>query len=71
VREIRLADDCTPAQPRKRSYDKSTWDYEIVPDGYVKADPALAHPRWRVPAMKTPNAATPPKWWIASAARRR
>jgi formate dehydrogenase major subunit len=29
----------------KHSYDKSTWDYEIGPDGYVKADPTLAHPR--------------------------
>jgi formate dehydrogenase major subunit len=29
----------------KHSYDKSTWDYEFGPDGYVKADPTLAHPR--------------------------
>jgi len=31
--------------PGTRSYDKSTWDYEIGADGYVKADPTLAHPR--------------------------
>jgi formate dehydrogenase major subunit len=31
--------------PNKHSYDKSTWDYEFGPDGYVKADPTLAHPR--------------------------
>jgi formate dehydrogenase major subunit len=29
----------------KRRYDKSSWDYEIGPDGYVVADPTLAHPR--------------------------
>jgi formate dehydrogenase major subunit len=27
------------------SYEKATWDYEFGPDGYVKADPTLAHPR--------------------------
>src|SRR5205807_7174412 len=37
----------------KRSYDKSTWDYEVGPDGYVKADPALAHPRCVYQLMKT------------------
>ncbi len=31
--------------PNKHSYDKSTWDYEFGPDGYVKADPSFAHPR--------------------------
>ena len=31
--------------PDKHRYDKSTWDYEFGPDGYVKADPTLAHPR--------------------------
>src|SRR5205807_2041585 len=30
--------------PEKRSYDKSTWDYEIGHDGYVKTDPTLQHP---------------------------
>ena len=39
--------------PAKRSYDKSTWDYEYGPDGYVKADPALAHPRCVYQLMKT------------------
>lgn len=29
----------------KRSYDKSSWDYVIGDDGYVKADPTLEHPR--------------------------
>ena len=38
--------------PAKRSYDKSTWDYEIGPDGYVKADPTLAHPRCVYQLMK-------------------
>ncbi len=29
----------------KRKYDKTTWEYEIGPDGYVRVDPTLAHPR--------------------------
>ena len=29
----------------KRSYDKSSWDYERGDDGYVKTDPSLEHPR--------------------------
>jgi len=29
----------------KHSYDKSSWDYEIGADGYVKVDPELKHPR--------------------------
>jgi formate dehydrogenase major subunit len=28
----------------KRSYDKSTWDYQKGPDGYVKTDPTLQDP---------------------------
>jgi formate dehydrogenase major subunit len=36
----------------KHSYDKSTWDYEIGPDGFVKADPSLAHPRCVYQLMK-------------------
>lgn len=28
-----------------RSYDKSSWDYELGDDGYVKTDATLAHPR--------------------------
>ena len=29
----------------KRSYDKSSWDYELGEDGYVRSDPTLEHPR--------------------------
>jgi formate dehydrogenase major subunit len=36
----------------KHSYDKSTWDYEVGPDGFVKADPSLAHPRCVYQLMK-------------------
>jgi len=36
----------------KRSYDKTTWDYEMGPDGYVKTDPTLAHPRCVYQLMK-------------------
>jgi formate dehydrogenase major subunit len=36
----------------KRSYDKSSWDYEIGTDGYVKTDPTLAHPRCVYQLMK-------------------
>ena len=38
--------------PEKRSYDKSTWDYEFGPDGYVKADATLSHPRCVYQLMK-------------------
>jgi formate dehydrogenase major subunit len=38
--------------PEKHSYDKSTWDYEFAADGYVKADPTLAHPRCVYQLMK-------------------
>jgi formate dehydrogenase major subunit len=36
----------------KRKYDKTTWEYEIGPDGYVKVDPTLAHPRCVFNLMK-------------------
>ncbi len=36
----------------KRTYDKTTWDYEIGADGYVKSDPTLAHPRCVYRLMK-------------------
>jgi formate dehydrogenase major subunit len=36
----------------KHSYDKSTWDYEIGSDGFVKTDPSLAHPRCVYQLMK-------------------
>src|SRR5258706_159245 len=29
----------------KRTYDKSSWDYELGADGYAKVDPTLQHPR--------------------------
>ena len=29
----------------RRDYDKSTWDYELGPDGYVISDDTLEHPR--------------------------
>ena len=29
----------------KRSYDKTSWDYELGTDGFVKTDPTLQHPR--------------------------
>ena len=29
----------------KRSYDKTSWDYELGADGFVKTDPTLEHPR--------------------------
>lgn len=35
-----------------RSYDKSTWDYEIGDDGYVRTDPGLQHPRCVFTLMK-------------------
>jgi formate dehydrogenase major subunit len=38
--------------PEKHTYDKSTWDYEFGADGYVKADPTLAHPRCVYQLMK-------------------
>jgi formate dehydrogenase major subunit len=28
-----------------RTYDRSTWEYEMGPDGYAVVDPTLAHPR--------------------------
>jgi formate dehydrogenase major subunit len=35
-----------------RSYNKTTWDYEMGPDGFVKTDPTLAHPRCVYQLMK-------------------
>jgi len=29
----------------KHAYDKTTWDYEKGPDGFVKTDPTMTHPR--------------------------
>jgi formate dehydrogenase major subunit len=36
----------------KHSYDKSSWDYQIGADGYVKTDPTLADPRCVYQLMK-------------------
>jgi len=30
---------------QKRDYDKTTWEYDIGPDGYAVMDPTLQHPR--------------------------
>jgi formate dehydrogenase major subunit len=37
----------------KRSYDKSSWDYEVGADGYAKIDPTLKHPRCVYNLLKT------------------
>jgi formate dehydrogenase major subunit len=36
----------------KRGYQRSTWDYEMGADGFVKTDPSLAHPRCVYRLMK-------------------
>jgi formate dehydrogenase major subunit len=36
----------------KHSYDKSSWNYEIGSDGYVKVDPEMTHPRCVYQLMK-------------------
>jgi formate dehydrogenase major subunit len=36
----------------KHSYTKSTWEYELGSDGFVKTDPTLAHPRCVYQLMK-------------------
>ncbi len=35
----------TGYDPAKRAYDRSSWDYEIGPDGYAVVDETLNHPR--------------------------
>ncbi len=35
----------TGYDPKTKSYDKTTWDYEFGPDGYPKMDPEMKHPR--------------------------
>jgi formate dehydrogenase major subunit len=37
---------------QQRSYDKSTWDYELGDDKFVRTDPTLAHPRCVYNLMK-------------------
>jgi formate dehydrogenase major subunit len=39
-------------QADAHSYNKASWDYQIGPDGYVKTDPTLAHPRCVYQLMK-------------------
>jgi formate dehydrogenase major subunit len=36
----------------KKTYDKSSWEYELGADGYVKTDPTLAHPRCVLSLLK-------------------
>ena len=38
--------------PEKHSYDKSSWEYQMGSDGYVKTDPTLASPRCVFQLMK-------------------
>jgi formate dehydrogenase major subunit len=38
--------------PKTRKYDKSSWNYEMGADGYVKVDPTLKHPRCVLNLMK-------------------
>ena len=38
--------------PTSTGYDRSSWDYEIGADGFVKTDPTLAHPRCVYNLMK-------------------
>lgn len=42
----------TGYDPEKRKYDKSTWGYQIGPDGYVITDPTLQNPRCVYQLMK-------------------
>ncbi len=42
----------TGYDPDKRKYDRSTWGYQIGPDGYVVTDPTLQNPRCVYQLMK-------------------
>jgi formate dehydrogenase major subunit len=44
----------------KNAYDKSSWDYEKGPDGFVKTDPTMQHPRCVGNLMKKHYAAYTP-----------
>lgn len=44
-----------------RTYDRSTWDYELGPDGYVRTDPTLQHPRCVYQLMKKHYASYTPE----------
>src|SRR5690554_4928045 len=37
---------------KRRAYDKSSWGYEMGPDGYIRVDPTLQHPRCVYQLMK-------------------
>ncbi len=45
----------------KRDYDKSTWTYDIGPDGYAVVDPTLEHPRSVFQLLKKHVAAYTPE----------
>jgi formate dehydrogenase major subunit len=45
----------------KSAYDKTSWDYEKGPDGFVKTDPTLSHPRCVGNLMKKHYAAYTPE----------
>ena len=38
--------------PEKKDYDRSSWDYELGEDGFVKSDPTLADPRCVINLLK-------------------
>src|SRR6185369_13372257 len=42
----------TGYDPEKRKYNKSTWGYQIGPDGFVATDPTLQNPRCVYQLMK-------------------
>jgi formate dehydrogenase major subunit len=42
----------TGYDPAKRTYDKTSWNYEIGPDGYARVDDTLTHPRCVFNLMK-------------------
>jgi formate dehydrogenase major subunit len=45
----------------KRDYDRSTWDYEIGPDGYAVVDETLQHPRCVMQLLRKHVAAYTPE----------
>ncbi len=45
----------------KRTYDKSSWEYELGEDGYVRTDPTLKHPRCVYQLMKAHYASYTPE----------
>jgi formate dehydrogenase major subunit len=45
----------------KRDYDRSTWEYELGPDGYVQVDETLQHPRSVYQLLKQHIAAYTPE----------